>query len=141
MICSVYHSTGVTQEEHYQFLDNISELYDGANGLIIAGCDANASLGTDIQQHTMMMNLKRLDMCLDHLGMNTLIREGSNHRMCWQQKSVCGNHVQTTQEVRYVGVQLHTIRQERVPTRPFFHLEQSKAKYHRCKKGSRQSQV
>jgi hypothetical protein len=46
--CSIYHPTGVTQQQKSKFLNEIDSLYDKmdeGDHIIISRCDANASLG------------------------------------------------------------------------------------------------
>jgi hypothetical protein len=47
--CSIYHPTGVSQQQRCEFLNEIDTLYDKLDErdhIIISGCDANASLGS-----------------------------------------------------------------------------------------------
>ena len=45
---SIYHPTGVTQQERSEFLDQLDTLYDKLDGedeILVTGCDINASIG------------------------------------------------------------------------------------------------
>ena len=49
-VCSVYHPTGINQQERSEFLSKIDNLYDEldkrSGSILIAGCDINSSIGT-----------------------------------------------------------------------------------------------